>query len=30
MVKSDIISAAKANRLYWLGRYEMSVYLILH
>ncbi len=30
MVKSDIISAAKANRLYWLGRYEMRVYLTLH
>ncbi len=30
MVKSDIISAAKANRLFWLGRYEMRVYLTLH
>lgn len=30
MVKSDIISAMKANRLYWLGRYEMRVYLTLH
>ena len=30
MVKSDIISATKANRLYWLGRYEMRVYLTLH
>lgn len=30
MVKSNIISATKANRLYWLGRYEMRVYLTLH
>ena len=30
MVKSDIISATKANRLYWLGRYESRVYLTLH
>ena len=30
MVKSDIISATKANRLYWLGRYECIVYLTLH
>ena len=30
MVKSDIISATKANRLYWLGRYEMRVYQTLH
>lgn len=30
MVKSDIISAKKANRLYWLGRYECRVYLTLH
>ena len=30
MVKSDIISATKANRLYWLGRYEYRVYLTLH
>ena len=30
MVKSDIISATKANRLYWLGRYECRVYLTLH
>lgn len=30
MVKSDIISAAKANRLYWLGRYEDRVYMTLH
>lgn len=30
MVKSDIISAMKANRLYWLGRYEERVYLTLH
>ena len=30
MVKSDTISATKANRLYWLGRYECRVYLTLH
>ena len=30
MVKSDIISATKANRLYWLGRYECRVYATLH
>ena len=30
MVKNNIISAAKANRLYWLGRYEERVYLTLH
>lgn len=30
MVRSDIISATKANRLYWLGRYEERVYLTLH
>lgn len=30
MVKSEIISAVKANRLYWLGRYENRVYLTLH
>lgn len=30
MVRSDIISATKANRLYWLGRYEARVYLTLH
>ena len=30
MVKSNIISATKANRLYWLGRYECRVYLTLH
>lgn len=30
MVKSDILSAAKANRLYWLGRYEERVYMTLH
>lgn len=30
MVKSEIISALKANRLYWLGRYENRVYLTLH
>ena len=30
MVKIDIISATKANRLYWLGRYECRVYATLH
>lgn len=30
MVKNNIISAMKANRLYWLGRYEERVYLTLH
>lgn len=30
MVKSNIISAMNANRLYWLGRYEERVYLTLH
>lgn len=30
MVKSDIISATNANRLYWLGRYEERVYMTLH
>lgn len=30
MVRSEIISALKANRLYWLGRYENRVYLTLH
>ncbi|MGI6224503.1 MAG: alpha-E domain-containing protein [Prevotella sp.] len=30
MVKSEIISAATANRLYWLGRYEERVYMTLH
>ena len=30
MVKSDIISATKANRLYRLGRYECRVYATLH
>lgn len=30
MVKSEIISALKANHLYWLGRYENRVYLTLH
>lgn len=30
MVKSDAISAAKANRLFWLGRYEERVYMTLH
>ena len=30
MVKNYIISAAKANNLYWLGRYECRVYMTLH
>lgn len=30
MVYSEIISAANANRLYWLGRYEERVYMTLH
>lgn len=30
MVKSTIISATKANSLFWLGRYEERVYLTLH
>ncbi len=30
MVRSYIISATKANNLYWLGRYEMRVYQTLH
>lgn len=30
MVKNNIISASKANRLFWLGRYEERVYLTLH
>lgn len=30
MVKSNTISAMKANRLYWLGRYEERVYMTLH
>lgn len=30
MVRSNIISEANANRLYWLGRYEERVYLTLH
>lgn len=30
MVKSNVISATNANRLYWLGRYEERVYLTLH
>lgn len=30
MVKSDILTAAKANRFYWLGRYEERVYMTLH
>ena len=30
MVRSDVISATKANRLYWLGRYEDRVYMTIH
>ena len=30
MVKSTIISAGKANSLFWLGRYEQRVYQTLH
>lgn len=30
MVKSFIISASKANQLYWLGRYQERVYMTLH
>lgn len=30
MIKNNLISATKANRLYWLGRYEERVYLTLH
>ncbi len=30
MTKSNAISAAKANRLYWLGRYTERVYISLH
>lgn len=30
MVKSDILSATKANNLFWLGRYECRVYMTLH
>lgn len=30
MVKSNAITAMKANRLYWLGRYEERVYMTLH
>ena len=30
MVKNTIISASKANKLYWLGRYEERVYITLH
>lgn len=30
MVKNTIISAAKANSLFWLGRYEERVYITLH
>ena len=30
MVRSNTISAMKANRLFWLGRYEERVYMTLH
>lgn len=30
MVRSNLLSAAKANRFYWLGRYQNRVYLTLH
>lgn len=30
MVTCNVVSAAKANRLYWLGRYVERVYLSLH
>lgn len=30
MVKSNVISAMNANRLFWLGRYEERVYKTLH
>ncbi len=30
MVKSNVISANNANRLYWLGRYEERVHMTLH
>lgn len=30
MVKSNVISATNANRLFWLGRYEERVHLTLH
>ena len=30
MVKNTIISATKANSLFWLGRYEERVYITLH
>lgn len=30
MVKNTIISAVKANSLFWLGRYEERVYITLH
>ena len=30
MVKNTIISANKANSLFWLGRYEERVYITLH
>ena len=30
MVKNTIISASKANSLFWLGRYEERVYITLH
>jgi len=30
MVKNNLISATKANNLYWLGRYEERVYVTMH
>ena len=30
MVKNRILSANKANSLFWLGRYEERVYITLH
>lgn len=30
MVRNDILSATKANHLFWLGRYEDRVYMTLH
>ena len=30
MTQKNLISATKANSLYWLGRYEERVYITLH
>ena len=30
MTQNNLISATKANSLYWLGRYEERVYITLH